>query len=297
MSYDFYVGESIRSSILNTLSPLFSSLSVSTLPLEELTKHGDVLDVALKSHNFKISTFRAHIMKLTIEYKGYDEDGKNIFTVLTETSGASNEGFSNRRTGVDVRRFPIYYEATESVLGIGNAYDVALSKSLAKLIETWISPGFITVQASGPERAEFDLPINKEIKNVGEFTLVKNKVYLNRFVFEGKSPDDWTEALDVINSWRRDSPKTPEGLYNSSRDSRIKNCPESTFDIIDTNPKSIFWETKTVNCTPHPDENSLTRILYGKKQVFTLIYTNKIKDIPKETRDEWMKILSKAKVK
>jgi len=119
---------------------------------------------------------------------------------------------------------------------------------------------------------------------------------LTRIVWEGKSIDDWTEALEVFNTWRKKSPPTPEELYNSAIEHRIKVCPESTINVISKNASSMLYEIKTINCPSHPDEHSITRILYGKTNVFSLIYTNKIKDIPKETRDEWIGILSEAKI-
>jgi len=145
MSYSFYVGESIKSNILNTLNPIFHSVRVSSLPLKELTSYGVVLDVALKSYEFDISPsiMREHAVRLSIEYKGY-KDGKNIFTVLTETSGTSKEILwaNIRKTSDDWTRFPIVPASTiPYVHDMGNAYDVALSKSIDKLLgklsEAW----------------------------------------------------------------------------------------------------------------------------------------------------------------
>jgi len=149
MSYNFYVGESIRSNIVNTLNPLFRSVNVSTLPIKELKSHGIVLDVALKSYNFNLSPsiYQAHIVTLTMEYNGYEEDGKNIFTVLAETSGTSKDIFSAniRKTSYDWSRFSIEpSSATPYVHDMGNAYDVALSRSIDKLLtklnEVWVRP-------------------------------------------------------------------------------------------------------------------------------------------------------------
>jgi len=147
MSYNFYIGESIRSNIINTLNPLFRSVNISTLPLNELTRRGLVLDVALKSYNFDLaaSIMTRHIVKLTMEYKGYEEDGKNIFSLITETSGASNEIFASStvKTLEDWGRFPIEPPSTAPYVGdMSNAYDLALSRSIEKLLskvnEAWV---------------------------------------------------------------------------------------------------------------------------------------------------------------
>lgn len=149
MSYEFYVGESIRSNIVNTLNPLFRSVNVSSLPLNELTKRGLVLDVDLKSYDFNLaaSIMSPHNVRLTMEYKGYEEDGKNTFSLLTETAGASNEAFASSigKTLDDWGRFPIEPPSAAPYVGdMSNAYDLALSRSLEKLLprvnEAWIRP-------------------------------------------------------------------------------------------------------------------------------------------------------------
>lgn len=149
MSYNFYVGESIRSNIVNTFSPLFRSVNVSTLPLNELTKRGLVLEVVLKSYKFDLaaSIMSPHLVKLNLEYKGYEEDGRNIFTVITETSGSSTDIFASSigKTLDDWGRFPINPPSAAPYVGdMSNAYDLALSRSIEQLLskvnELWIRP-------------------------------------------------------------------------------------------------------------------------------------------------------------
>ncbi|MFX0204265.1 MAG: hypothetical protein ACFFCW_49845 [Candidatus Hodarchaeota archaeon] len=154
--------------------------------------------------------------------------------------------------------------------------------------------GFMSGCATLPRQAEnlrFSRP-NKEHKYAKTFTLKEG--YLTRFVYEGKSIDDWTEALEAFNTLRKNYPPTLEGAYNFLIERRKKNCPESSFNVISKDSSSILYEIKTTNCPPHSDENSITRILYGNTNAFVLIYTNKIKSIPKEIRDEWIKIFSEA---
>ncbi len=131
-------------------------------------------------------------------------------------------------------------------------------------------------------------------KYAKRFTL--KEAYLTRLVWEGKSIDDWSEALEILNIWRKNYPPTPEEAYNFLIKDRKKLCPESTIKVISKNSSSILYEIKTVNCPPHHDENSITRILYGNTNVFILIYTKKTKDILKETREEWIKLLSEASI-
>lgn len=151
---------------------------------------------------------------------------------------------------------------------------------------------------SGPrENLNFSMPKDssgevRQHKYFKEFDF--GNAYLMRFVFEGQSIDDWSEAMEVINTWKKNFPKSPEEAYKQVLEKRKKMCPEASFHVISQDNNSILYEIKTVNCPPHPDEHSITRLLYGRTDVFNLIYTNKTKDLPKETREEWIRILSDA---
>lgn len=149
MSLAFYVGESVKSNLENTLRPLFRSVNVSTSSLKEVTNKETVLDVDLKSYDFNIasSIFGTHTTKLTIQYSLYEEGGKNIFTILTNASGMGGETSHICMTMEDLGRFYILrYPSTFApyIHRIGNSYDVAMARSieelLAKLSEAWAPP-------------------------------------------------------------------------------------------------------------------------------------------------------------
>ncbi len=146
------------------------------------------------------------------------------------------------------------------------------------------------------ETVSFQFPKgDKHFKYVKEFDL--KEAYLTRFVYEGESIENWTEALEIFNTWRKNFPPTPEKAYNMLIEKRIKMCPDAKANVIRQDNNSILYEIVTVNCHPHPDENSLNRILYGNSDIFQLIYTNKVRTLPAETRDEWIRILSEADIK
>lgn len=134
-------------------------------------------------------------------------------------------------------------------------------------------------------------------KYVKSFTITPQEAYLTRFVYEGESIDNWTEGLELFNTWKRNFPSTPEKAYNMLIDKRKKMCPEAKANVISQDNNSILYEVITINCPPHPDENSLNRILYGNTNVFHFIYTNKVRTLPTETRDDWIRVLSEAVIK
>ncbi len=119
-------------------------------------------------------------------------------------------------------------------------------------------------------------------------------VELTRFVLEGKSIDEWTEALETINALRAAYPPTLETFYNKNMELRKKTCPDSAFNIISQDPNSILYELRTKNCSFFPDQHSLTRVMYGKTNVWVLIYTNTVAELPTDKREEWIRYLSQA---
>lgn len=119
---------------------------------------------------------------------------------------------------------------------------------------------------------------------------------LARFVISGESITKWTEALETLNTLRKNYPPTIEAAYKAQLEIRKKKCPDSAFNIIQQDNTSILYEIRTANCPPNPDEHSLTRTLYGSTNVFSLIYTNKVKELPADKRDEWIKYLSGARI-
>lgn len=153
---------------------------------------------------------------------------------------------------------------------------------------------------SGPrESINFRMPKDsggkyRQHKYYKEFDF--GNAYLTRFVYEGQSIEDWTEALEIFNTWKKNFPKSPEDAYKQQLEKRKKMCPEASFHVISQDNNSVLYEINTVNCPPHPDEHSITRLLYGRTNVFSLIYTNKTKDLSKEIRGEWLSILSEANI-
>jgi hypothetical protein len=126
----------------------------------------------------------------------------------------------------------------------------------------------------------------KEMKEPG--------LYVQRFVIEGESIDKWTEAVEVFNYLRKNLPQNPELMYASLKEMREKRCPDTVTNIIEKDESSILYEMKTSNCSPNLDEHSITKILYGKINVFTLIYTAKVKELDAAKRDHWLNNLSSA---
>ena len=116
-----------------------------------------------------------------------------------------------------------------------------------------------------------------------------------RFVWQGESVDRWSEALEVRSTWRADMPDTPVQAYRDAMQARLQACPETTGRVISRDAGSILYEISTVNCAGRPDELSLTRVIYGAQEVFSVVY-NHLASAPPSDHDEWLKVLAAARV-
>jgi hypothetical protein len=144
------------------------------------------------------------------------------------------------------------------------------------------------------ETVTFPRPGEVGPKFVQTFAVVPRQVEVTRWVWEGESIDDWTEALEVVNTLRRNSPPSPAEAVQTLVDLRLARCPGATSRVLHQDESSVLYEVVTIDCPPHPDEHSINRLIYGPKEVFNLIYTNKVNPLPLATRERWIDVLSRA---
>lgn len=138
-SYNFPVGESLKANLTNTLLPLFGSVELSTLDMDQYKGKAAVLDVDLKSYNLHIgpSILDAHSAALVISYALYDEDGKAVNAFTTDTSSTSKMTEEERDTAYKRIFIPFgqhIYSGESYENAIGRVYDEALAKSIYVLI-------------------------------------------------------------------------------------------------------------------------------------------------------------------
>lgn len=118
---------------------------------------------------------------------------------------------------------------------------------------------------------------------------------LTRVVVDGASAQDWVEALEVMDTRRRDAPKTLDAWYAEFRRTGEAACP-STWTVLDQGQGSMTFERVSGECPPHGAQHALYRVLYGRSEVFTLIATRK-GDMDEASREAWLTVLKSAKVK
>ena len=141
IAYKFLIGKSLEANLTNTLSDLFDTVHVSTLPLSELGAQASVLEVELVNYDLHIapSVFGTHSAKLDIRYSVYGAGRHQLFTLETNSEGTSAESKSLEWGRVYIPEYgfistsPYRYRNT-----IGQAYDEALAKSIDKLVSKMI---------------------------------------------------------------------------------------------------------------------------------------------------------------
>jgi len=114
-------------------------------------------------------------------------------------------------------------------------------------------------------------------------------------VVDGTSADDWVEALEVLNTLKRNEPKTPQQWFERYRAAGTQTCA-GDFTLLAQDKHSVTFARTTPACPPHAAQAGLYRALYGKDQVFLLIATRK-GEMPEEVRAAWLAVLASAEIR
>jgi hypothetical protein len=118
---------------------------------------------------------------------------------------------------------------------------------------------------------------------------------LTRFVVEAEGADDWVEALEVLNTLKRNEPKTPRQWFERFQAEAAQTCG-GEFALLEQNKRSLTFVRTTPACPPHAAQVGLYRALYGKDQVFVLIATRK-GVMTDEARAAWLALLGSAEIR
>jgi len=124
----------------------------------------------------------------------------------------------------------------------------------------------------------------------------KSPVYvLTRLVVEGNSAEDWTEALETVATSRDHSEKNVKAWYEAFREQGDATCP-SEWQVLAQEKKTMTLERRSPACGDFVAQHALYRVIYGRRDVFTLIATRK-GEMDAATRDSWLAVLSSAEVR
>jgi hypothetical protein len=118
---------------------------------------------------------------------------------------------------------------------------------------------------------------------------------LTRFVIEGSSTEQWTEAMELLNTQRKDEPKNVKAWYDRFKSEGDEHC-QSDWQILSESKKALMFERRSGNCPPFAAQHSLYHVLYGKSEVFVFIAT-RTGEMDAATREGWLGILQSAEIK
>ncbi len=141
-----------------------------------------------------------------------------------------------------------------------------------------------------PLKAVFDQGRNEMIY----FNNSDPKYVVDRIAVQGKSADDWTEALDIIARTPRAKVKTVDDWLAEIRTKSEKACP-STFEILARDINSVTFSRRSTGCGADKVQTGLYRIVAGKRSLFLLnaIYRD---DMTDAMRTQWRALLNSARL-
>jgi hypothetical protein len=152
------------------------------------------------------------------------------------------------------------------------------------------------------ERLNFDHRLYPPLKAVFDnnrqdmiyFNDADPKYVVDRIAVQGKSADDWIEALNII-------ARSPSKIVKNTDDwlaeirTQSENVCLSKFEILSRDGNSITFSRRATNCGADKVQFSLYRIVAGKRSLFMLhaIYRE---DMTDAVRQQWLELLQSARL-
>ena len=148
------------------------------------------------------------------------------------------------------------------------------------------------------EGLQFHLDPTEFLKwKVGHSQTDGDKASILEMVPQGETVDDWTKMLTALTfSKTKTQYPAPEAAMEALKESMLRKCPDVKWNVIEKIGKDILYEWRIENCSPNPDQHNIVRIFEGKYNRFQLMYVRKVRELPAEERDQWLKFLRETRV-
>jgi hypothetical protein len=160
----------------------------------------------------------------------------------------------------------------------------------------------ILAAPAAAERLHFDHRLYPPLKAVFDnkreemiyFNNTNPKYVVDRIAVQGKSADDWVEALNIISRTPSRTVKNADDWLAEIRMASEKTCP-GTFKILARDQNSITFSQRATGCAGDKVQFSLYRIVAGKRSLFMLnaIYRD---DMTEAMRRQWTELLNSARL-
>ena len=113
---------------------------------------------------------------------------------------------------------------------------------------------------------------------------------------KGQTVENWRELSTQQTFDRKYYPDAPEVFMNKLKAKMQARCPNVDWRVLQQDAHSILYEWSITNCPGNEDQHEVARILSGPYSTWRAALTSKVKDLPAQERDEWIKSLSEAKI-
>lgn len=141
-----------------------------------------------------------------------------------------------------------------------------------------------------PLKAIFDDNRNEMIAHDGS----NPKYMTDRIAIQGKSLEDWTEAMDIIARSPSKEVKTADAWFAEIKAKAEKACP-SVFETLARDDNSITFSRRSTGCGKDKVQFALYRIVAGKRSMFLLNPISR-DDMSDAVRQQWLDLLKSARL-
>ncbi len=133
---------------------------------------------------------------------------------------------------------------------------------------------------------------------LGHHAEVPNQLSIDEFIREGDDINNWQELLTIANSSKSWGGSSPEDALNNLKVIRERGCPGQTkWSIIKKDENSVLYEWQARPCLGWPDQHEIAIIIDGQYNRFRIAYTAKMYQLPPDRRNQWINVISSAKVR
>lgn len=125
----------------------------------------------------------------------------------------------------------------------------------------------------------------------------KGEWVTNYYVPKGESAENWTRRFTFSSLRRsRSSPAHPEAMMIDLKELKEQQCPNAVWNIILKGDADLLYEYHVADCSRHPAQHEIARILYAKANIWWMTYAQKGSPMDERERLRWIETLSEPRI-
>ncbi len=120
---------------------------------------------------------------------------------------------------------------------------------------------------------------------------------LVEYVLEGETVENWSELVTAqLLLGVQEKSTLDEYLKFSEKVLRGSAKGNVEWKVIRRGPKEVLYEWKLTNDPKIPDQHEIARVIVGREGFHVLHYAAKTSKLPDDKRQEWIRLLSAARI-